>query len=298
MKIPKLPELPELPELKNKLSDYFKMIKFSHSVFALPFAFTAAILAARGIPTIWQIFWISVAMVGARSGAMGLNRVIDRKIDAANPRTKDREIPTGAISVSSALLFSLISLGVMVFSAYMLNPLCLKLSPLAIVVLVLYSFTKRFTWVSHFVLGLAISAAPLGAWIAVTGSFDWRVMPVVLAVLLWLPGFDILYALQDREFDRTHGLHSIPVSFGVEKSLRIARALHGMSWLFLCLTGLLFGLGKLYWLGMLVVAGLFIYEHSLLRPYDLSKLNKAFFNMNGYISITVFAFTFADILFI
>ena len=285
----------ELPDIKDKLINYLKMIRFSHSIFALPFAFTAAILAAKGIPSIWQIFWISVAMVGARSGAMGLNRVIDRKIDAANPRTKDREIPAGTISASSSLLFSLISLGVMVFSAYMLNPLCLKLSPVAIVVLLLYSFTKRFTWVAHFVLGLAISAAPLGAWIAVTGTFGWGIIPMVLAVLLWLPGFDILYALQDREFDRVYGLHSIPVSFGVERSLMISRALHGMSWLFLCLTGILFGLGKLYWIGMLVVAGLFIYEHSLLRPYDLSKLDMAFFNMNGYISVTVFVFTFADI---
>ncbi|MCK4911024.1 MAG: putative 4-hydroxybenzoate polyprenyltransferase [Thermodesulfovibrionales bacterium] len=287
----------ELADIKDKFTKYLKMIKFSHSVFALPFAFTAAILAAEGIPTIWQMFWIAIAMIGARSGAMGLNRVIDRKIDAANPRTKGREIPAGTVSVASALAFSFISLGIMVFSAYMLNPLCLRLSPVAIAVLVLYSFTKRFTWVSHFVLGLAISAAPLGAWIAVTGTFNWGIIPMVLAVLLWLPGFDILYALQDREFDRGYGLHSIPVSFGVERSLMIARALHLVSWLSLCLTGIIFSLGEAYWLGMLIVAVLFIYEHSLLKPHDLSKLDMAFFNMNGYISVTVFVFTFADILF-
>ncbi len=285
----------KLTDIKDKFTKYLKMIKFSHTVFALPFAFTAAILAAEGIPTVWQIFWIAIAMVGARSGAMGLNRVIDRRIDAANPRTKEREIPAGTVSVTSALAFSFISLGVMVFSAYMLNPLCLRLSPVAIAVLVLYSFTKRFTWVAHFVLGLAISAAPLGAWIAVTGTFSWGIIPMVLAVLLWLPGFDILYALQDRDFDCAYGLHSIPVSFGVERSLMIARVLHLLSWLSLCLTGLIFGLGEAYWLGMLIVAVLFIYEHSLLKPHDLSKLDMAFFNMNGYISATIFVFTFADI---
>ncbi len=285
----------KLVDIKDKLVNYLKMIKFPHSVFALPFAFTAAILAARGIPSFWQIFWISLAMVGARSGAMGLNRVIDYKSDALNPRTKGREIPTGVVSKASALVFSFISLGVMVLAAKMLNPLCLALSPVAIAVLVLYSFAKRFTWGAHFVLGLAISAAPLGAWIAVAGTFDLKVIPLVLAVLLWLPGFDILYALQDREFDKTYGLHSIPVSFGVEKSLKISRLLHLLSWIFLYITGVLFGLGAVYWFGLGVVAVLFIYEHSLLKPDDLRKLNMAFFNMNGYISLTVFAFTFLDI---
>ncbi|HEB02454.1 MAG TPA: 4-hydroxybenzoate octaprenyltransferase [Nitrospirae bacterium] len=285
----------EVTVLKDKIKNYLRMIKFSHSVFALPFAFTAAILAADGLPTIWQIFWITIAMVGARSGAMGLNRVIDYKSDALTPRTRGREIPAGVVSKASALLFSLISLGVMVLAAKMLNPLCLALSPVAIMVLVLYSFAKRFTWGAHFVLGLAISAAPLGAWIAVTGTFDLKVIPLVLAVLLWLPGFDILYALQDKEFDKTYGLHSIPVSFGVEKSLKISRLLHLFSWIFLYLTGVLFGLGAVYWFGLGVVAVLFIYEHSLLKPDDLGKLDKAFFNMNGYISLTVFAFTFLEI---
>ncbi len=285
----------ELTDIKAKLTDYLKMIKFAHSIFALPFAFTAAILAADGLPTIWQIFWIGIAMVGARSGAMGLNRVIDHKIDAANPRTMGREIPTGAVSKASALVFSLISLGVMVFAAYMLNPLCLKLSPVAIVILILYSFAKRFTWGAHFVLGLAISAAPMGAWIAVTGAFDLKIVPLVVAVLLWLPGFDILYALQDKDFDREFGLHSIPVSFGVKNSLKISRFLHLVSWILLYITGVLFGLGSVYWLGLGVVAVLFIYEHSLVKADDLSRLDMAFFNMNGYISVTIFVFTFIEV---
>ena len=274
---------------------YLRMIKFSHSIFALPFAFTAAFLAANGFPSLYQIFWITVAMLGARSGAMGLNRIIDRKIDADNPRTSGREIPTGKVKASSALLFSVISLGIMAFAAYMLNPLCLKLSPIAILVLLSYSFAKRFTWGAHFMLGLAIAAAPLGAWIAITGEFNAKILPLTLAVLLWLPGFDILYALQDRDFDMGHGLHSIPVSFGVANSLRLARLLHLLAWLLLCSTGVVFGLGAAYWLGMAITALLFIYEHSLVKPDDLSKLDMAFFNMNGYISLTIFVFTFVDI---
>jgi 4-hydroxybenzoate polyprenyltransferase len=235
-------------------------------------------------------------MIAARSGAMGLNRIIDRDIDADNPRTKEREIPMGIVSVTSALVFSLVSLGIMVFAAYMLNPLCLKLSPVAIAVLAIYSYTKRFTWVAHFFLGLAISAAPLGAWIAVKGEFDPGVLPLVLAVFFWLPGFDILYALQDREHDIAQGLFSIPARFGVTASLRSARFLHLLSWIFLYLNGISFDLGTAYWFGLGVVGVLFIYEHSLLKPHDLSRLDMAFFNMNGYISITIFAFTLLDVL--
>lgn len=266
------------------------MIKISHSVFALPFAFTAAILAASGIPSLKQIFWIVVAMVGARSGAMGLNRIIDRKIDAINPRTASREIPSGKIKVRDAVIFTLISLAMLVFAAYKLNPLCLKLSPVAIAVLILYSYTKRFTWMSHFVLGIAISAAPLGAWIAIRGTFDWDIMSLSIAVVFWLAGFDVLYALQDMEFDRSHGLHSIPQRFGIKKSLILSRIFHFITWLLLAVNGVLFNLNIVYWIGMLLVAGLFIYEHSLVRHDDLSKLNMAFFNMNGYISIAVFVF--------
>lgn len=280
------------------IETYLRMIKFSHSVFALPFALTAAVIAAQGLPTAREILWIIVAMVGARSGAMGMNRVIDRRIDAANPRTSLREVASGKISVVSALAFSLISFGILVFAAYMLNPLCLKLSPLAIAIVVFYSFTKRFTWAAHLVLGLALSFAPLGAWIAIRGTFDVEALPLVLAVLFWLPGFDILYALQDVEFDRSHGLHSIPARFGTSTALKLAALSHGLTMFFLLLTGVIFGLGAFYWLGMFIVSVLFIYEHSLLKPDDLSRLDMAFFNMNGYISVAVLVFTFFDFIFL
>lgn len=272
------------------------MVKFSHSIFALPFAFTSALIAASGIPSARQIFWIVVAMVGARSGAMGLNRIIDRKIDAANPRTAGRELPRGAIGLSETVLFVVVSFGFMLLAAYMLNPLCLKLSPVAIAVLFLYSYTKRFTWASHFVLGLAISASPLGSWMAVKGTFDPAIIPLAAAVIFWLAGFDVLYALQDIEFDSSHGLYSIPKRFGVKESLYLSRSLHAASFFLLVSNGLIFSLGAFYWAGMLVAAGLFIYEHSLIKENDLSKLDMAFFNMNGYISMTVFLFTLMDFL--
>lgn len=280
--------------IAEKIVLYLRMIKFPHSVFALPFAFTGAIMAAEGIPPLGKIFWITLAMVGARSGAMGLNRIIDRKIDQANPRTSNRELPRGLIMVSEAVLFSMLSFAVFIFAAYMLNPLCLKLSPIAIVVLFIYSYTKRFTWATHFVLGLALSAAPLGAWIAVRGTFDLKILTIAVAIIFWLAGFDTLYALQDIEFDKSYDLYSIPKRFGVRKALLLARVFHLITFSLLLFTGIVFRLGIFYWLGMMVVAGMFIYEHSLLRKDDLSKLDIAFFNMNGYISITVFVFTLLD----
>lgn len=270
------------------------MIKFSHSVFALPFAFTAAIIAASGLPSLRQIFWIMVAMVGARSGAMGLNRIIDRNIDSANPRTAGREIPKGLMGLGEAVGFVVLSFGFMVIAAYALNPLCLALSPVAIAVLFLYSYTKRFTWASHFILGLSISAAPVGAWIAVTGTFDIEILSLGLAVVFWLAGFDVLYALQDMEFDKSYGLYSIPSRFGTRKSLRLARMFHLVAFMLLAANGIIFGLGAFYWTGMFVIAGLFLYEHSLLKENDLTKLDLAFFNMNGYISVTILLFTLMD----
>ncbi|MEK6652138.1 MAG: UbiA-like polyprenyltransferase [Nitrospirota bacterium] len=275
----------------KKLVLYLKLIKFSHSIFALPFALAGAVIAASGIPSLKQIFWIIVAMVGARSGAMGLNRIIDRKIDAENPRTAAREIPAGKVRVMDAVIFITISFAVLVYAAYMLNPLCLKLSPIAIAVVFLYPYTKRFTWLSHFVLGLSLSAAPLGAWIAVRGTLDWQILPLALAVIFWLAGFDALYALQDLEFDKSFGLYSIPKRFGIKKTLLFSGIFHFFAWGLLVFTGIIFNIGIFYWIGMVVVAGLFIYEHSLVKPNDLSRLDMAFFNMNGYISMTVFLFT-------
>ena len=278
----------------DKVSVYLRMIKFSHSIFALPFAFTSAIIAASGIPDLRKIVLIVIAMVGARSGAMGLNRVIDREIDSANPRTEGREIPRGDISVFAAALLVIVSFVILVLAAYMLNPLCLKLSPVAIVVLIIYSYTKRFTWMSHFVLGLSISAAPLGAWMAVKGSFDIDIIPMVIAVIFWLAGFDVLYALQDIDFVKKYGLYSIPKRFGIKKSIYFSRIFHITSFLLLLANGMIFRLHGLYWTGMFLVAGLFLYEHSLIQEDDLSKLDIAFFNMNGYISVTVFIFTLMD----
>ncbi len=287
-----------MSSVAGKIVLYLRMIKFPHSIFALPFAFTGAIIAAEGIPSIREIVWITVAMVGARSGAMGINRVIDRKIDRENPRTKNRELPKGEIRLSEAILFTGVSIAIFIFAAYMLNPLCLKLSPIALAVLFIYSYTKRFTWATHFVLGLALSAAPLGAWMAVRGTFDAEIIPMGIAVIFWLAGFDTLYALQDIEFDKSHGLYSIPKRFGIKNALLLAKLFHLMTFIMLLATGVLFKMGIFYWLGMMIVAGLFIYEHSLVKESDLNKLDIAFFNMNGYISITVFIFTLMDYIFL
>ncbi|MFH1703398.1 MAG: UbiA-like polyprenyltransferase [Nitrospirota bacterium] len=287
-----------MSSVAGKIVLYLRMIKFPHSIFALPFAFTGAIIAAEGIPSIREIVWITVAMVGARSGAMGINRVIDRKIDRENPRTKNRELPKGEIRLSEAILFTGVSIAIFIFAAYMLNPLCLKLSPIALAVLFIYSYTKRFTWTTHFVLGLALSAAPLGAWIAVRGTFDTEIVPMGIAVIFWLAGFDTLYALQDIEFDKSHGLYSIPKRFGIKNALLLAKLFHLMTFIMLLATGVLFKMGIFYWLGMMIVAGLFIYEHSLVKESDLNKLDIAFFNMNGYISITVFIFTLMNYIFL
>lgn len=280
----------------EKIVLYLRMIKFPHSVFALPFAFTGAIIASEGVPPLRKIIWITLAMVGARSGAMGLNRIIDRKIDRENPRTKNREIPMGLIKLPEAVLFTIVSFGLFILAAYMLNPLCLKLSPVAIIVLFVYSYTKRFTCATHFVLGLSLSAAPIGAWIAIKGSFDPEIIPMGIAVIFWLAGFDTLYALQDIEFDKSYGIYSIPQKFGIKNALILARLFHLVTFILLITNGILFKLGIFYWIGMIIVAGLFIYEHSLVKEHDLSRLDIAFFNMNGYISITVFIFTLMDYL--
>ncbi|HXX56411.1 MAG TPA: UbiA-like polyprenyltransferase [Thermodesulfovibrionales bacterium] len=285
-----------MEKMPGRITLYLRMIKFSHSVFALPFAFTGALFAASGVPPLPKVFWIIIAMVGARSGAMGLNRIIDSRIDKENPRTRGREIPSGKISIRDAAFFTAISLVILEIAAYNLNALCLKLSPLALSLLILYSYSKRFTWMSHFLLGIAISLAPLGAWIAVRGTIDMAIFPLTVTVVFWLAGFDVLYALQDTEFDRSKGLYSIPQRFGLKKALFLSRSFHGMAMSFLIYSGLIFGRGVFYWIGIVVVAGLFIYEHSLVKSDDLSKLDVAFFTMNGYISVAVFLATLADYL--
>lgn len=282
--------------LFKKIADYLRLIKFSHSIFALPFAFTSALIAASGIPTFSQIFWITVAMVGGRTGAMGMNRIIDRKIDALNPRTKNRELPRGVIKTGEAFIFTIIAFALLLFAAYMLNPLCLKVSPLVLLVLLTYSYTKRFTWLSHIVLGTALSLAPLGAWIAIKGTFDFQILPLCFAVMFWVAGFDVFYAMQDIDFDKKHGLYSIPSAFGIKTSLWIARLFHLITIGMLLSLIPIFNLGALYLFGVLIASALMLYEHSLIKPADLSKLDMAFFNMNGYISITIFVFTLINYL--
>lgn len=281
----------------KKTSDFLRLIKFSHSVFALPFAFTGALIAAGGIPSLRHIIWITVAMVGARTGAMGLNRIIDSKIDTLNPRTKDREIPKGVIKRGEAFFYTFLALAVFIFAAYKLNPLCLMLSPIAIFVVALYPYAKRFTSLSHLLLGLALSFAPFGAWVAIKGSINADILPLSLAVLFWVAGFDIFYAMQDMEFDKKHSLFSIPSRFGIKNSIRLAKLFHLITILLLLSLIPIFHMKGLYLAGVIIAAALLIYEHLLVKPHDLSRIDMAFFNMNGYISITLFIFTLLDYLF-
>jgi 4-hydroxybenzoate polyprenyltransferase len=272
------------------------MIKWEHSIFALPFALCGAMLAAGGIPTAHQLAWIVVAMVAARSAAMAFNRLADATLDAANPRTSTRALPAGQLTPGFVATFVVVSSVVFIAAAAELNRLALWLSPVALAVLLLYSYTKRFTRWSHLVLGFALGMAPSAAWIAVRGSLDPRILLLTAAVTFWVGGFDVLYACQDFEFDRARGLHSIPRYLGIARSLWVARAFHGIMLLLLVALLLAFGLGKLAIVGMAVVAALLAYEHSLVSAGDLRKLNAAFFTMNGVISVVFFVFVAGDLL--
>ena len=271
-----------------------EMIKFEHSVFALPFALTGALLAARltvhGWPTLWQVFWIVVAMVAARSAAMTLNRIADIRYDKENPRTKMRALATGALSVSFAWIFTFVAVAIFFVAAWRLNSLALKLAPVALAILFFYSFTKRFTNWSHVFLGFALGISPAAAWIAITGSLDWRMLILCGAVTLWVGGFDVLYACQDVEFDKEAGLYSVPKQFGIANALWIARVMHVGVVLLLGWLAASFGLPWPAWAGIVVVAALLGYEHSLVKANDLSKLNAAFFTVNGYISMLFLLF--------
>jgi 4-hydroxybenzoate polyprenyltransferase len=271
-------------------------VKFEHSIFAVPFAYLGMILGLQGLPTWHQFIWITVAMLGARTLAMSLNRLIDREIDRLNPRTANRPIPSGRLSTGAVALASLISGIVFVFATVQLTELAVKLLPLAILLLVGYHYTKRFTWLSHVVLGLADGAAPAGGWVAVTNSLDPPAILLALAVALWVGGFDLVYACQDIEFDRAHGLHSVPARFGVAVALWSSRIAHVGTMICLAGVGILLGLGPLYWVGWLLAGVLLVYEHSIVTPTDLSRLGVAFFNMNGYLAVAVFAFTFAAVM--
>jgi 4-hydroxybenzoate polyprenyltransferase len=284
-----------VPVLHN-LRVTLEMIKWEHSIFVLPFALCGAMLAANGFPSSHALAWIIVAMVTARSAAMAFNRLADASIDAANPRTQMRALPAGTLTPAFVVTFVLASCAVFVLAASQLNRLAFILSPFALAIVLLYSYTKRFTRWSHLVLGFAMGIAPTAAWIAVRGSLDPRILLLTAAVTFWGGGFDVLYACQDFEFDQQAGLHSIPRYFGIGKSLWISRLFHFIMILLLVSLIAVFGLGKLAIVGVLVVALLLTYEHSLVSPDDLSKLNAAFFTMNGVISIVFFFFVAADLL--
>jgi 4-hydroxybenzoate polyprenyltransferase len=273
-----------------------EMIKWEHSIFVLPFALCGAMLAAGGLPSAHQLAWIIVAMVSARSAAMAFNRLADASIDAANPRTLARALPAGALTPVFVASFVAISCAVFIFAAERLNRTTFLLSPVALGIILLYSYTKRFTRWSHLVLGFAMGIAPTAAWIAVRGSLDPRILLLTAAVTFWGAGFDILYACQDYDFDRDSGLHSVPRYFGIAKSLYISRVFHVLMLLLLIAVVMSFGLGKLAIAGVVIVALLLVYEHSLVSPQDLSSLNAAFFTMNGVISIVFFVCMAADLL--
>jgi 4-hydroxybenzoate polyprenyltransferase len=281
--------------LGEKVRLFLEAIKFEHTIFALPFAYLGMLLAARGAPTFSQFLWITVAMAAARTLAMAMNRLIDREIDARNPRTANRALPRRLLSAAEMGTFAVISAVVLAVAAWQLNPLCLQLLPGAVVILVGYSYTKRFTWLSHGVLGIADALAPIGAWAAVTATVPPEALLLGFAVAVWIAGFDLLYACQDVAFDRVSGLHSVPARFGIPAALAWSKVLHLLTVGALAALGMALGLGVVYWLGVAVAALLLIYEHSLLKPHDLSRLDMAFFNVNGYIAVTLFLATAGDL---
>ncbi len=274
------------------------MIKFEHTLFALPFAFLGAVLAADGLPTFWQILWITVAMFGARSAAMTFNRIIDRKFDAENPRTANRELPSGKLSVSFAWTFFIASLILFEIAAYALNWLTFALSPIALLSILGYSYAKRFTSFAHLILGWSLAISPTAAWIAVRGAIDSEI-PLLLSllVMMWTAGFDVLYACQDYEFDKKAGLRSIPARFGIKNSLRIARIFHAQAFIVLLLLYFVTNLGWLALTGVFLVGALMIYQHTLVKPNDLSRMNAAFFTTNAFVSVILFI-TFGGAVFV
>jgi 4-hydroxybenzoate polyprenyltransferase len=279
-----------------KIAVILDMIKFPHTVFALPFAIMSAFLAAGGVPTARQLFWILLCMVGARSAAMSFNRIADARIDARNPRTASRAIPAGRLSVAETAAFMLAMIALFVFSASRLNRLAFILSPVALAIILGYSYTKRFTTYSHFLLGLALAIAPVGAWIAINEEFHIVALLLGLAVLLWTAGFDIIYACQDVDFDRREGLYSAPKRWGVSGALVLSAVLHAAMVVVLLAVMAVAGLGIVYLVGVLLVSVLLLYEHYIVKPGDLSRVNTAFFNINGLVSLLLMVLTIVDVL--
>lgn len=279
----------------TKLRYVLNMVDFGHTLFGLPFAYLGAFLAIKGMPTVYQLIWITLAMVGARTAALCLNRLIDLDIDRANPRTADWVLPSERLFPKKVWILVFLSLTLLLFSATQLNPLCLKLSPLAVIVLWVYSYTKRFTWWCHLILGLAIGIGPVGAWIAITGTFDWQPFILGMAVACWIAGFDTMYACQDINFDRKHNLYSIPARFGEEGALKFSVGFHVGTVFFLVLTGIILKLGLFYYAGVLLAAIILLYEHLIVKPGDLSRVNFASFKINRYVGLLIFITTLIDI---
>jgi 4-hydroxybenzoate polyprenyltransferase len=290
----------KIGNLKSKIHNYASLVRFSHTVFAMPFAMASLALAWPTHPvTLRALLWIVIAMVGARTAAMAFNRIVDRKFDAQNPRTQSWEMARGAVKLPEAVVLTSLASLVFIVAAFQLSWICFLLSPLALAIVFFYSLTKRFTWTAHFFLGLALSIAPIGAWLAVAGpATTWKelLIPFLLglAVLFWLAGFDVIYSLQDRDFDRHHGLHSIPVRFGVEGALRLSTNFHVATVFFLALVGLSAQTGAIYWLGFAAVTAVLFWEHRIVTPNDLSRINKAFFDLNAYVSIGYLLATIID----
>nr|WP_204619097.1 UbiA-like polyprenyltransferase [Desulforadius tongensis] len=279
----------------SKLKIFMEMIKFEHTVFALPFAYIGAMLVGQKIPSGMELLWITLAMVGARTAAMSLNRIIDRHIDAQNPRTANRALPKGLLSVTEVWVYVILSLLLLLAAASQLSELAFKLFPLAVFMLVFYPYTKRFTWACHLFLGAALALAPLGAWIAISGAFAPAPVLLGIGVMFWVAGFDIIYACDDYDFDRQNGIHSIPARFGIDKALKISSLFHIIAPLLFLAVGMILKLGWFYYIGVIVSVVILLYEHRLVKPGDLSKGGVAFFTMNGVLSMVMFVFTLLDI---
>ena len=279
----------------KKIKIFFEMIKVEHTLFALPFAYIGAFLVDKRMPSGQNLFWITLAMVGARTAAMSLNRIIDLHIDAKNPRTSSRALPTGLLSKAEVWIYVALSFALLLISAYNLSLLAFELFPVAVLVLVFYPYTKRFTWTCHLILGLALGLAPLGAWIAITGRMDLAPVIIAAGVMFWVAGFDIIYACDDYDFDRAAGVHSIPARFGIKTGLQVSRAFHLFALVLFISVALVVKLGFFYYAGMTFAGLLLFYQHRLIHPEDLSKSGIAFFNLNAGLSITIFLFTLLDL---
>lgn len=281
----------------GKIKIFLEMIKFEHTIFALPFAYIGALLVEQSVPSAHNLFWITVAMAGARTAAMSLNRVIDLHIDARNPRTADRALPRGLLSPSAVWVLIVVSMALLLVATLQLSPLAVKLFPLAVFILVAYPYTKRFTWLCHIWLGGALGCAPLGAWIAIADGFTVAPVLLALGVIFWVAGFDIIYSSMDYEFDRAEGIHSIPSRFGLRAALRIAAVFHAVASLCIAAAGVVLELGTFYFIGVGLAVLILCYEHAIVRPEDLSRVGVAFFNVNAVLGVVVFVFTVAEVVF-